>query len=118
MGIFKRLFGKKKEPSVESKTESKELLRLRDLDAFMRSLLKADHYVARSEYLQRMGQEKDLADWFNVLKTSGTLGDSAKRTGSSVNEMTQTIRRYENLKDLVDAQNEQYVQMQMVKEKD
>ena len=49
MNWIQRLFGWKKKKPQESYMQSEELLKLRELDSFMRALLKGDHYVARSE---------------------------------------------------------------------
>ena len=74
MGLFQRLFSKKR-TTTETIEPTIELKRLRALDSFMRSLLRGDHYVAKSEYLDKLEEYKDLSGWFDVLRRSGTLDD-------------------------------------------
>ena len=50
MKWFQMIFSKKAERPQKALSQPEELLKLRELDSFMRSLLKGDHYVARSEY--------------------------------------------------------------------
>ena len=64
MGLFQRLFAKKRpenEKTAENISVSQELLRLRELDAFMRALLNADHFVAKSEYRSKLSEYADLS---------------------------------------------------------
>ena len=73
MNWIQRLFGWKKKKPQESYMQSEELLKLRELDSFMRALLQGDHYVARSEYLERINDAAELYNWFRVLRSSGTM---------------------------------------------
>lgn len=116
MGFFQRLFSKKK--PVENVTQSEELQRIRALDAFMRSLLGGDHFVAKSEYRAKLAEHADLSTWFQVLQSSGTLEDYCKKNGTSQAEITGILTRLNTFEALIDSQNEQYVKAQMVAEKD
>lgn len=118
MKWFQRIFGKKKDNPQKAQSQSEELLKLQELDSFMRSLLKGDHYVARSEYRERLQASSELIKWFQVLKTSGMLADFCQKNGSSESEINQIISRYNGFSGLADAQNEQYIRMKMDKEKE
>ena len=118
MNWIQRLFGWKKKKPQESYMQSEELLKLRELDSFMRALLKGDHYVARSEYLERINDAAELYNWFRVLRSSGTMEEYCRKTGASISEVDQALSRYMGFSSLVDAQNEQYVRMQMDTEKE
>ena len=119
MGFLQRLFGRSKEPAPQPQIErSEELSKLRELDAFMRSLLKGDHYVAKSEYLDHLNDSEDIIHWFEVLKGSGTLDAFCKRTGASESEVIQTLSRFAGFVSLIDAQNDQYIRHQMEVERD
>ena len=89
MKWFQRIFGKKAEHPQKTQSQSEELLKLRELDSFMRSLLKGDHYVARSEYQERLHASLELINWFQVLKSSGMLAEFCQKNGSSESEITQ-----------------------------
>ena len=118
MNWIQRLFGWKKKKPQESYMQSEELLKLRELDSFMRALLKGDHYVARSEYLERINDAAELYNWFRVLRSSGTMEEYCRKTGASISEVDQALSRYMGFSSLVDAQNEQYVRMQMDTQKE
>ena len=118
MKWLQRIFGKKTKHPQKSQTQSKELLKLWELDSFMRSLLKGDHYVARSDYQERLQASSELINWFQVLKNSGMLAEFCQKNGSSEIVINQTISRYNGFSNLVDAQNEQYIRMKMDMEKE
>lgn len=120
MGLFQRLFAKKRpenEKTAENISVSQELLRLRELDAFMRALLNADHFVAKSEYRSKLSEYADLSAWFQVLKTSGTLEDYCKKQGVSSSEIATILNRYQSFETLVDSQNDRFIKSKMILEK-
>lgn len=120
MGLFQRLFAKKRpenEKTAENISVSQELLRLRELDAFMRALLNADHFVAKSEYRSKLSEYADLSAWFQVLKTSGTLEDYCKKQGVSSSEIATILNRYQSFETLVDSQNDRFIKSKMISEK-
>lgn len=118
MNWFQRIFGKKTDHPQKTQTQSEELLKLRELDSFMRSLLKGERYVAKSEYQENLQASSELVNWFQVLKSSGMLPEFCQKNGSSEGEINQILSRYNGFTDLVDAQNEQYIRMKMDTEKD
>ena len=120
MGLFQRLFAKKRpenEKTAENISVSQELLRLRELDAFMRALLNADHFVAKSEYRSKLSEYADLSAWFQVLKTGGTLEDYCKKQGVSSSEIATILNRYQSFETLVDSQNDRFIKSKMISEK-
>lgn len=112
MGFFQRLFGRNKEQPVVQQSE--ELLALFNLDKFMSSLLAGDHYVAKSEYLNVLKEKKGLVEWFAVLKSSGTIDDYCKKNSVNTEQVDQILERFEKYEALIDAQNDQYVDTQML----
>ena len=116
MGLFQLLFSKKR--SSEKTEPTAEIKRLHTLDAFMRSLLRGDHYVAKSEYLGKLEEYKDIPDWFNVLQSSSTLEDYCRKNNTTESEISAVLTRYRSFPDLIDSQNEQYIKSQMVAQKD
>ena len=117
MKWLQRIFGKKTDHPQKTQTQSEELLKLRELDSFMRSLLKGERYVAKSEYQERLQASTELINWFQVLKSSGMLSEFCQKNGSSESEINQILSRYNGFADLIDAQNEQYIRMKMDTEK-
>ena len=112
------LFGKKKNRPKEKENVSAELVKLKKLDSFMRSLLKGTHYVARSEYSQELKDAKELIGWFEVLQKSGMLPDFSEKNRVFVNEINQILLRYNEFSSLIDSQNERFIQMKMNSEKE
>ena len=117
MGLFQRLF-QKRNPVQQPASQSEEIVRLRALDTFMRALLNGGHFVAKSEYKDRLAEYSDLEGWFSVLQDSGTLDDYCRKDSISASEITAILTRYESFPELIDSQNERYVKAQMIAEKD
>ena len=86
-----------------------EVLALRSLDTFLGSLLRADHYVAKSEYLEKLRSSEDLLNFFQVLKDSGTLQDFCGKNLLSQEEIAGAFSRCSSFSGLIDAKNEQYI---------
>ena len=117
MNWFQRIFGKKTDHLQKTQIQSKELQQLHELDSFMRSLLKGEHYVAKSEYQENLQASYELIKWFQVLKGSGMLSEFCQKNGTSEREISQILSRYNEFTDLIDAQNEQYIRLKMDAEK-
>ena len=116
MGLFQRLFTKKR-ASTEAVEPAEEIKRLHELDSFMRSLLRGDHYVAKSEYLDKLAGYESLLGWFSVLQDSGTIEDYCRKNKTSADELALILARYQSFPGLVDSQNERFVKAQMVAQK-
>ena len=117
MGFLKRLFGNKHNTQVISPA-SVELTELFELNKEMTRLLAGDHYVARSEYIDILTKNKELKAWFDVLRDSGTLDAFCKNHGSSIEEVTDILSRYDSFSTLADFQNEQFIKTKLQSEKD
>lgn len=117
MGFLQRIISKKK-PAGQQVTSTEEFMRLRALDSFMTALFRGDHFVARSEYLEKLEEYRELLDWFQALQSRNMLDDYCRKNGTSASEISGIIIRFKNLSDLVDFQNDQYIKSQMIAEKD
>lgn len=84
----------------------------------MSSLLKADHYVAKSEYLEHLKKSSEIIHWFEVLISSGMLEEFCRKNNSTENEINQIMIRYRQFADLIEAQNEQFIRSKMDTEKE
>ena len=117
MCIFQRFFSKIK--SRENKKEpSAELLKLSNLDTAMKQLISGNHYIAKSEYLGMVEENKELIKWFDVLCNSDMLEDYCDKNNVSLNDVEGIIGRYKNLSKLIERQNEEYIQEQLIVQKD
>lgn len=117
MGLFQRLFQKRK-PVQQQTVQSEEIMRLRALDSFMTGLLNGDHFVAKSEYMNKLAEYGDLNGWFSVLQNSGTLEDYCQKNAISASEIAAILTRFKSFPELIDSQNERYVKARMIAEKD
>lgn len=102
----------------ENVAQSEEVKRIHTLDAFMRTLLSGDHYVARSEYLEELTEYSGTIDYFAVLRNSGTLESYCRKNKTSAEEISTILTRYSSFPALIDSQNEQYIKTAMEAEKD
>ena len=116
MGFFSRLFKKNNNAPVRAE-KPKECLEYIELKALMDSFIRADHYIARSEYRSRMTSYKKTVVFFGVLKNSGTLRVYCKENGLSDLEVLQTLSRYESFESIIESQNEQFVRFKMDSER-
>lgn len=116
MGFLSKLFGRK-ETFGHNKEMPPECLEYIELKTFVESFIRADHYVAKSEYRSKLLDHKKLIEFFNVLKNSGTLKVYCKKHGISDLEVLQTIARYDSFESIIDSQNEQYIKYKMESER-
>ena len=117
MSLFQRLFQKRESVTQQAK-KSKEIVRLYALDVFMTSLLVGDHFVAKSEYQDKLAEHSDLCNWFEVLRSSGTLEDYCHKNDTSTSDVDAILTRYNSFPSLVDEHNEIYIKSKMISEKD
>ena len=112
MGFFSKLF-KKKQNNVLQKEKPLECLEYLELKAFIDSFIRADHYVAKSEYRSQLLDYKKTVGFFAVLNNSGTLKVYCKEHGINDLEVLQTLARYDSFESIIDSQNEQFIKFKM-----
>ena len=122
MRLFDRLFRKKtklntKAESVQNQSQNENAKRIRECGDFIDSILKADRYIARSEYINHISDYSSDIDFFDVLQKSGMLEDFCKRNNLSVSRIEEITDSYKDIDKLVEWHNEQFVASSMVKEK-
>lgn len=116
MSFFSRLF-KKNNTDVKRMEKPKECLEYIELKAFMDGFIRADHYVAKSEYRSQLLAYNKTVEFYRVLKNSGTLRVYCKENGLSDLEVLQTLSRYESFESIIESQNEQFVRFKMESER-
>lgn len=127
MGFLDKLFGRKKEQvnlkeenSVEGKLEvqqNTQIIRLQELKQFLDFLINADKYIAKSEYMEKIGGYKDIIDFFNVLKSSGMLENFCALNNISLIEVQYVLTAVQNIEKIVERHNEDYIAQTMICEK-
>ena len=84
MGLFDRLFGyrkvqqntKRKSPMTEQdRPKNENAIRILECGKYIKTLLNADRFIARSEYSKRTSGFSSDIEFFSVLKKSGMFED-------------------------------------------
>lgn len=123
MSLFSKLFKRKSTQETSSDISNRtfktiECEQLWDLKLFIDNLLSADNYIARSDYKKKLLDYHKVIEHFNVLDTSGLLDTYCRKNGIIFSEVQEIIARYNAIDSLVDQQNENYIQKELVAEKD
>jgi len=116
MSIFSKLFKTAKKETQQPVVP--EVEKLKKLRKFMDALLNCTHYVAKSEHKDVIPGYKDTVEYFNVLKNSGMLDSFCKQNDIAKASIEETCRIYNSFEKLIDEQNERFIQLKMVQEKD
>ena len=128
MGFFDRVFGNKKSKgnhvkenfvgSAQTMPQNENVIKLLEMKTFIDSLINADRYIAKSDYLEKMKEYKAVRDFFNVLKSSGMLENFCRINGISLSEIQYTVDAFDNMEQLIHRHNEEFVERAMIQERD
>lgn len=120
MEIFSRLmnFGEKLGRKKTKSELSLECIRIYKLQDEINALLKGNHYVARSEYVEIIPAYKEIVEFFRVLQNSKMLKNYCTQNGITEREVLKIVDLYDHLGKRVDATNEEYIKNQMLLEKE
>ena len=118
MSFISRLFkGTRYDSNRIPDSAPKEVVSLFNLKSFLESLLKCDHFVAKSEYKKKLLDYKNTVEYFSVLKSSNMLESYCKQYKVEQAEVEQIISRYNKFESLIDAQNDVYISKTMEAER-
>lgn len=127
MGFFDRILSYKRKVKTPKKspaapaqapTQNENVKKLLNLKAYLDSLMQADRYIAKSDYLAPIAQYRPTIDFFEVLKTSGMLSNFCQANAVSTSEIQQTITAYTDLEALIDRHNESFIARLMATHKE
>ena len=119
--------GKTRDRHPETRTEKTrdrhpEALRLLELYAFLKELKHADHYIAGSDYRDRIGEFSGTLTFFRNLESAGTFAEFCRREGWRSERSQETVRRIllcgENPERIVRKLNEQFLTEKLAEEKE
>ena len=96
----------------------REIADLNDLNDFLYELNKADHYIARSEYLKKLEQYDDTISFFKALIRGDMLREYCDKHNLSASGVEKLLARYENCIAYFDKHNTDYIKRKLVEEKD
>lgn len=120
MGLFARFFKKKvKNENVirdNNVFENPECRALQELGEYMEKTLTSNHYVAKSEYRERLLSKKKTIDYFEVLKSSDLLKTFCDKQGISSGKVEDILLKYRNFETRIDEHNENFIRHTMEEE--
>ena len=108
MGFFDRILGYKK-PQTNNDPVNENAIKMLELKNFIDSLMKADKYLAKSDYSQKMKEYQTVMEFFNVLKSSGMLDDFCQRNGIPLSEIQYAVDASADMDKLIDQHNEEFI---------
>ena len=120
MNFFSRIlnFGEKLGRKKTKSEPSSECIKIYELQDEINALLKGNHYVARSEYVEIVPAYKEIVEFFRVLYNSKMLKAYCVQNGVKEDEVLKTIDLYDHLGEKVDATNDIFIKDHMLSEKE
>lgn len=127
MGLLDRILGRKKVkvntektssvPSIERK-RNENCVKIMQFYARVDKMLAEKRYVAKSEYVSLVKQYDETINFFDVLTQSGMLYNFCSENGVDSDDISKAIHFYNNIDDIFDKHNEEYISWAMLEEKD
>ncbi len=122
MAFFNRIFGsktassdKKSQITHSDNPKVKEILQLQSI---IDSLLSKNSYIAKSEYLKKIDEKKDVISYFQQLKTDDLLSDFCKKNSILEKSVVSVIQNCSDIKKLVAEHNEKFIINNLESEKE
>lgn len=116
MKFFEKFFSKKKTTGYVF--QSKESLQIIELSKVIDSITGCKDYIAKSEYVSKIGEYKSTADFFQVLKNSNMLEEYCLKNKLEREKVESILKDYFDIENVVDACNSEYINSAMNSEKE
>ena len=116
MGLFDRIFGYSNKYNNDARNE--KVVRILELKEFLDSLLADDRYIAKSDYVDKTKEYKDVVEYFHVLSDSGMAEAFCKSNGMKIRDLQLVLSTYSDIENLVEQHNDRFIQESLVKEKE
>ena len=122
MGIFSKIFEKRnkqksvvKEQASFLSEEYRVIVQLRkQIDIF----LEQSHYVAKKEYIDIIATYQEVIKFIKTLHNNQLLTDFCKKNNTTEEFVIGIVQQYDNITELIDKSNEEYVSKKMLEEKE
>lgn len=122
MGLISKVLSKNLKTQKEKRTNSTvytaEYSSLLSLDNFLKEKLNEDHYVARSEYFDKVKSYQMTIDFFKTLVNGNMLSEYCNKNGIDQQFILSTIDTYENIEKIIKEKNKNYVNRKLIDDKD
>ena len=132
IGFVKNLFRKKSLPENLSQTEPEMLPKTKPQPAsevsgkcaelllwesFLTELRDKGHYISRKEYMPRVRQFSDVMEAIRMMDENDVLEVYCNKHGFTAERARKAYSEYENITELIDKVNEDYIEAKLVEEK-
>lgn len=119
--ILGRLFSSFKKDTLVAPT--KELLKLKEFEVYIHTLLDCDKYLAKSDYLHLIDEYSDIFSTFNKLQETCMLEHYCSINNCGLGRVRDFIRCYQDLKEdkessVIHRHNEKFLANHLASEKD
>lgn len=92
--------------------------RFLECGAFFESLLSANKYIAKSEFLDKKDEYSSLIASFAALKENGMFDDYCRKNHLDPQNANRILNIYDSIEDEIEKHNERYISSALIEEKD
>ena len=114
MGMFSKLFKRKKKPIIKD-SKCQELLELKN---YMDMILSANRYIARSEYDEILFEKEQTVEHFISLIDDDLIEAFCTKNDISLGLVADTLLQYDDFDEHIDLHNETYIEHMMQEEEE
>lgn len=119
MSVFSKFFSNSKTSESESKTENEpSKITFASVQTFLKNLLSADKYIAKSNYIKYFLENSELIDYVQKLKTDGFLKDYCKKNELKVKDVENSLQNIEKIDELIKFHNHEFIERKLKSEKE
>ena len=102
----------------QDRPKNENAVRILECGKYIKTLLNADRYIARSEYSKRISGYSSDIEFFSVLKKSGMFEDFCRKNNLNPSRINGIMDSYGNIQELIDEHNDKFVSESMIEEKE
>ena len=122
MSIFSRIFGLHNKSVDSEKSNSPEIIRIREFEKKLHELLGRDTYLARRDYKPLCTEFKDIFSQFSTLKKSRTLNYYCSQNHVSLQQIESFLETFADLNknestEIITLHNKAFLEKHLVSEK-
>ena len=119
MSVFSKFFSNLKTSESESKSENEpSKITFASVQTFLKNLLSADKYIAKSNYIKYFLENSELIDYVQKLKTDGFLKDYCKKNELKVKDVENSLQNIEKIDELIKFHNHEFIERKLKSEKE
>lgn len=119
MSVFSKFFSNSKTSESESKSENEpSKITFASVQTFLKNLLSADKYIAKSNYIKYFLENSELIDYVQKLKTDGFLKDYCKKNGLKVKNVENSLQNIAEINVLIKNHNHEFIERKLKSEKE